>query len=308
MDGLAHSQGPDLFQLRKWALASQGFLDNTTKEFLVGTTDTTVAIEDKYPKAIFHVLIMPRPQKDITVEHLDSLKSLLGKGSKVGKEQAKAVLEDLGAHAKQIREEMQKEMQNRYKFQWDIWTGFHAVPSMHHIHLHVISSDLHSARMKTKKHYNSFHPKLGFFLHYDDVMSWFDAVPSVYKDKTLLRGSMYEPVLKQDLSCFKCTRSFRNMPTLKEHLEGHHMTKYNAVLDAEERDKKKKLAAASKPLSKAAPTPAKKRKQGDGKPSSKASGSSRASTSATTGTSLGTDIGSLGSMVKRRRTESPAKE
>lgn len=34
--------------------------------------------------------------------------------------------------------------------------------------------------MKKKKHYNTFHPKLGFFLHYTDVMEWFDATPSYY--------------------------------------------------------------------------------------------------------------------------------
>ena len=27
--------------------------------------------------------------------------------------------------------------------------------------------------MKSKKHLNSFHPKLGFFLHLDEVLSWF---------------------------------------------------------------------------------------------------------------------------------------
>jgi aprataxin len=35
--------------------------------------------------------------------------------------------------------------------------------------------------MKNKKHYNSFHPKHGFFLHLDEVMSWFDAEPSYYE-------------------------------------------------------------------------------------------------------------------------------
>jgi len=42
------------------------------------------------------------------------------------------------------------------------------------LHLHVISSDLCSQGLRQKKHYNSFHPKLGFFLHIDEVLSWFD--------------------------------------------------------------------------------------------------------------------------------------
>ena len=28
--------------------------------------------------------------------------------------------------------------------------------------------------LKYKKHYNSFHPELGFFLHIDKVLSWFE--------------------------------------------------------------------------------------------------------------------------------------
>ena len=35
--------------------------------------------------------------------------------------------------------------------------------------------------MKVKKHYNSFHPTLGFFLHLHDVMSWFDAESSHFE-------------------------------------------------------------------------------------------------------------------------------
>ena len=46
--------------------------------------------------------------------------------------------------------------------------------SLSHLHLHVISSDLCSPTLKHKKHYNSFHPRLGFFLHMDDVLSWFE--------------------------------------------------------------------------------------------------------------------------------------
>jgi aprataxin len=34
--------------------------------------------------------------------------------------------------------------------------------------------------MKIKKHYNSFHPKLGFFIDVDEVLSWFDGEPSYF--------------------------------------------------------------------------------------------------------------------------------
>ena len=54
-----------------------------------------------------------------------------------------------------------------------------------HIHLHIISSDLNSPSLKVKRHYNSFHPELGFFLHLDEVLSWFDAAPSYFENVRL---------------------------------------------------------------------------------------------------------------------------
>lgn len=48
------------------------------------------------------------------------------------------------------------------------------IKSMDHLHLHIISSDLVSNRLHNKKHYNSFHPSLGFFIHLDEVLAWFD--------------------------------------------------------------------------------------------------------------------------------------
>jgi len=117
-----------------------------------------------------------------------------------------------------------------------------------HLHLHVLSDDLCSPTMKHKKHYNSFHPKLGFFLHIDDVLSWFDAEPSYYSSVRLIfrvwlfslfrralprlmtssipfrqmseiAKNQYEPILKAPLSCWRCGVEMKNMPTLKTHLQ-----------------------------------------------------------------------------------------
>ncbi len=43
-----------------------------------------------------------------------------------------------------------------------------------HLHLHIISDEFRGEYMKNKKHLNSFHPRLGFFLHIDEVLSWFE--------------------------------------------------------------------------------------------------------------------------------------
>lgn len=97
--------------------------------------------------------------------------------------------------------------------------------------------------MKTKKHYNSFRPKLGFFLHIDDVLSWFDSdrTESSYKSVSLyavelrycikltnhllqlirLDEASYEKKLKEPLECFRCGQELKNMPLLKTHLQEH---------------------------------------------------------------------------------------
>ena len=67
---------------------------------------------------------------------------------------------------------------------------------MEHVHLHIISSDLMSDCLKNKKHYNSFHPSHGFFLHLDDVLSWFELPDDEYR----VVSSITHPVAI--LNCF----------------------------------------------------------------------------------------------------------
>lgn len=43
-----------------------------------------------------------------------------------------------------------------------------------HVHLHLISNDLVSPNLKTKKHYNSFRPDLGFFVSLREVQGWIE--------------------------------------------------------------------------------------------------------------------------------------
>jgi aprataxin len=60
------------------------------------------------------------------VFELTNLQSLL----KGDKQRAKEVLKDMSNEADNVKKMIQEEMQKRYGFQWEIWTGFHAVPSM----------------------------------------------------------------------------------------------------------------------------------------------------------------------------------
>jgi len=161
-------------------------------------SSSNITLFDAYPKSIFHFLILPRIQKpDLDSSVLADLRALLS-GDKV---RAREVITSLWEDAQVVKKEILEEMVGRYGFKWDVWIGFHGAPSMgyvscltyqgldvmmnraaRHLHLHVLSADLLSEKMKNKKHYNSFHPKLGFFLPIEDVLEWLDAEATFFSN------------------------------------------------------------------------------------------------------------------------------
>lgn len=92
--------------------------------------------------------------------------------------------------------------------------GYHAQPSMKHLHLHVISKDFSSEFLKTKKHFNSFNTD--FFIDAPRIRRELqeDGLVAQWSEATLKR------LLGQDLEC--CGKSFPNMPKLKEHIHRDH--------------------------------------------------------------------------------------
>ncbi|KAF8590586.1 hypothetical protein K439DRAFT_100458 [Ramaria rubella] len=199
--------------LRKYA--SKADPKSLPASVIFSHTATSLAIFDLYPKSnSFHFLLLPRLIPPLTEGNTANLKALL----KWDKAQARKCLEGLAEDAEDIRNTIKEEMIKRFGFEWPIHIGFHAVPSIEHLHLHIIASDLFSDKLKHKKHYNSFHPKLGFFLHLTEILSWFDATPSYYESMSKLDKARYEPLLKEDLSCWRCDETFKTIPNLKEHL------------------------------------------------------------------------------------------
>ena len=121
-------------------------------------TQYTLTIFDAYPKALFHFLILPRLQisaattnddgngdeggslSELTASEsdLESLRTLLRRAaapdstssSTRARAQAASMLRVLADAAARLRGEIEREMEARYGFVWDVWVGFHAVPSM----------------------------------------------------------------------------------------------------------------------------------------------------------------------------------
>ncbi|XP_067839656.1 aprataxin isoform X2 [Heptranchias perlo] len=154
--------------------------------------DTVVVIKDKYPKARFHWLVLP----------WESISSL------------KAVRRDhltLLKHMNQVGEKLVRECLDSDILKFRL--GYHAIPSMSHIHLHVISQDFDSPCLKNKKHWNSFNTD--YFLESQDVMRMVEQ-----DGKVTVKDGMTE-LLKLPLACHVCQEQLSTIPQLKEHLKKH---------------------------------------------------------------------------------------
>ncbi|PWN53460.1 hypothetical protein IE53DRAFT_384027 [Violaceomyces palustris] len=217
---------------------------------LVACDEKTITIRDGYPKAKYHYLVLPRipfqlekaaavrdqvhqdeqqgssketlrvsggrlslgPSKSDRIPpfHLESLESVLA--SPHCEQVFSALRRSRDVAVDLMRSEMVKDRQDGRS--WDIMSGFHAIPSMEHVHLHIISNDLVSEKLKNKKHYNSFRPDLGFWLPFEEVESY------VHQGlKKLPKGKKeYESLLKSPLVSFRDGSVHSNLPGLKAHL------------------------------------------------------------------------------------------
>ncbi|KAL7283420.1 hypothetical protein ACG7TL_002850 [Trametes sanguinea] len=192
----------------------------------VGFTDYTVTIKDIYPKAHFHRLVLPRIYLPIEPEQVRDLRALLC----LPREQARAILLALKRDGEAAKRDIEKEMREQHGFVWPIQMGFHAVPSLEyvpvplkhlrHVHMHVISTDFLGQYYKKKKHANSFHPRMGFFIHIDEVIRWYDPdiEPTWFAMKTAIDKDEYNKILARDPLCPHCDEQYRTIPKLKKHL------------------------------------------------------------------------------------------
>ncbi|XP_040273776.1 aprataxin [Bufo bufo] len=154
--------------------------------------DKVVVIKDKYPKARYHWLVLPWQSisslKMLQPEHLELLQHMHEVGEKIAQQHS--------AHSKA-----------------PFRLGYHVIPSMSHIHLHVISQDFDSPCLKNKKHWNSF--TTDYFLDSKDVMDMIKL-----KGKVAVKDGASE-LLKTSLQCNVCKIQQATIPQLKEHLKKH---------------------------------------------------------------------------------------
>lgn len=159
------------------------------KNDVMEISDDIVVVNDLYPKAKRHLLVLARYEgldrlADVRKENLQLLRTMHDVGLKWAE---KYLSED-------------KTLIFRL--------GYHSAPSMRQLHLHVISQDFDSKHLKNKKHWNSFNS--AFFRDSVDVMEEIDKFGrATLKD---------EDILSMELRCHRCRSAHPNIPRLKSHI------------------------------------------------------------------------------------------
>lgn len=182
-----------------------------------------VAIHDKYPKSTIHTLLLPRSPAHNLLHPYEAFKDaaflekVQAEALKLKKLVAAELQRRLGRYSKAdakrqavLDGEECEELPAGRDWEAEVKVGVHAVPSMSHLHVHVLSRDMHSGSMRHRKHYNSFNTP--FLVDVGDF-------PMGEGDGRLdPRGEGY---LRRELRCWRCGRGFGNrFAKLKEHLEG----------------------------------------------------------------------------------------
>eukprot|EP00667_Euglena_gracilis_P003497 EG_transcript_3506 len=157
--------------------------------------DRCVAIYDAYPKATVHLLLLPR---DLSLQGLHSLRP-----------KDIDLLEHLQAVAARLVRHLQAEQFPRLTFQ----VGFHSLPSLRHLHLHLISRDFHASdSLKNKKHWNSF--TTDFFLPVEQALGMLRSGGCIAVDTE--RAKALEA---QSLECPLCHAPAGTIPAAKRHYQ-----------------------------------------------------------------------------------------
>ncbi|KAJ5279116.1 hypothetical protein N7478_004488 [Penicillium angulare] len=182
-----------------------------------------VAIHDMFPKSSLHLLLLPRDQTKTHLHPFDAFEDaefLAKVKAQVYKLRSHAAAELRRKYGKcsaqeQARQEALSlepppdELPAGRDWEKEIICGVHAVPSMNHLHVHVIAVDRYSERLKHRKHYNSF--ATPFLVPIGDF-------PLAPDDER--RHPTREGYLKRDFVCWRCGKGFGNkFVELKKHLE-----------------------------------------------------------------------------------------
>ncbi|KAF4119605.1 aprataxin [Geosmithia morbida] len=193
-----------------------------------------VAIHDLYPKATVHALLLPR-RRDRNLLHpfealaddafrrqvieqtarlkrmvAGELRRLVGRDSRADAARQAVLDGEAGPEHPSLLLPPPRLPEGGRDWEAEVMAGVHAVPSMSHLHVHVLSRDMHSNAVRHRRHYNSFNTP--FFVPLGDI-------PLAPDDGR--RHTGHEGYLRWGMRCWRCGRDFGNrFKELKEHLDG----------------------------------------------------------------------------------------
>ncbi|KAM7210404.1 HIT-like domain containing protein [Rhypophila decipiens] len=192
---------------------------------VIRVTKDTVLIQDQYPKATVHLLLLPRSPKYYDLHpkeafkdeaFLSMMKKEAASAAKLAAAELSRKISRFSASDKARNGAMESlaseaEMPLGRDYLSEIRVGTHAHPSMRHLHVHIISRDMHSDCVKHRKHYNSFNTS--FFVTLEDQ-------PLADGDDRL-STSFQNANLEKDFVCWRCGKEFRKdkFADLKRHLD-----------------------------------------------------------------------------------------
>ncbi|XP_046900449.1 aprataxin isoform X1 [Hypomesus transpacificus] len=173
-----------------WSQGLKASMQDPTMQ--VYKDERIVVIKDKYPKARYHWLVLPWESipnlKALNRDHCDLLK-----------------------HMQKVADRIVGQCPDASLLRFRL--GYHAIPSMSHVHLHVISQDFDSPSLKNKKHWNSF--TTDYFIESQEVIAMLEKAGKV----TIKEGM--NDLLKLPIRCHVCQKELSTIPQLKEHLKSH---------------------------------------------------------------------------------------
>lgn len=210
----------------KWSGALLDYIDHPDRfpQQVIRVTDNTVLIRDGFPKATIHLLLLPRSPAHYDLhpheafedkQFLAMMRHEAATAARLAAAELERKLSTSSASSKARNEAMEKgvpfdQLPDGRDYLSDIRIGVHAHPSMNHLHVHIISRDMHSDKVKHRKHYNSFNTP--FFIPLDDY--------PLDKDDERRSTSFQNANLSKGFVCWRCGQEFGNkFAELKRHLE-----------------------------------------------------------------------------------------
>eukprot|EP01084_Bolivina_argentea_P245718 411307_1 len=184
---------PPCSQRNNWRQALYIYLGKGQRreEAVYYENEVAVVIYDGFPKAQKHLLLLPKQlpgvktPNDLQRGHLETLREIHSLAARVA-----AHLEKDGGSTK---------------------VGYHALPSMEPLHLHIMSTDMNSEFLKNRKHWNTFTTE--FFRKPSDFGAELESSGHVFSDKAI-----FQALEKGPMTCPKCGWAFGScMKGVKEH-------------------------------------------------------------------------------------------